>query len=385
VKRSFDGDLSRLLRDQEESAAVMSVVPSAFELLPSDAKLATGERAHTHWVRYRSRDDLGRPQELPPNLEIIHLYMVSTSPPGLVDAKNADLEKKHPGIKGRIRGGTSKALKFTSPLGAHKHHFTAAIYGDGVETDTMGLFTLAEPDPLTHKGGLTGALYHAATGRTDRGDGTVPSWSAEALFPGQNHDAGGPIEPELQSQWMVQGVTHDVMCNSAEVQDTTVQFIQALLLPPKLARSDVGSEGSILHSKLVEARAGKRSAEMEIRVAKLLVQNGEQVTMLADDGVGKTPDLRTDVSDVEVKYSEGGTEIRLRELVRKGIDQIGTDGRLFVVRSTRSSAPIEKTAYERILEEEFESAFGPDFRMAVAARPRLVPEEDLPPLWDPPP
>ncbi len=60
-----------------------------------------------------------------------------------------------------------------SPLGARKHEFTAAIYGDDVETDVLGIFTLAEEDSKSPKGGLVGSSYDYLHGRTTKR--TAPS------------------------------------------------------------------------------------------------------------------------------------------------------------------------------------------------------------------
>lgn len=366
ISETLDGDLSRLLRDKAESVGVMSVVPSVFELLPSDATTTTVRAAHEEWMRFREPDTPDVLKTFAAS-ETIHIYMRPHSPPGLAE----------PGPhKKAIRKHASKGIGFMSPLGTTMHPFTGSIYGDGVETDTRAIFTIT-------KDGLDGASYEPAEGRSEDGDGTVPTWSGQALYPGQAHEASGSVDPEAQSQWVVRGETHDVMCNSSEVQETTVQFIHALLHPPKLARSRVGSDGATAHLKIIKALAGDRSAEMEVRVAKLLVQEGETVTMAAEQGVDKTADLQTNRGVAEVKFSEGGTVVRLEGLILKGLQQIGDDGRLILVRATTSDIP--EHIYLEVLEAKFTSWFGGSYPDQVGARPRLVDEADLPPLWTPPP
>ncbi len=183
VSDTLDGDLSRLLRDKAETVAVMSVVPSVFELLPSDATTTTHRAAHEDWMRFRKPDALSVLITFPQS-ETVHLYMRPESPPGLAE----------PGPhKGAIRGHAGKGVGFMSSLGVTMHASTAAIYGDGVETDTRAIFTLTED-------GLKGATYDVLEGRSEEGDGTVPTWSGQALFPGQAHETSGRIDPEAQSQ-----------------------------------------------------------------------------------------------------------------------------------------------------------------------------------------
>ncbi len=220
-------------------------------------------------------------------------------------------------------------------------------------------------------------------GRNDESDGTVPTWSGQASFPGQMHEASAPIDPEAQSQWVVRGEVHDMMCASSEGQNATIQFIQALLHPPKLARTRVGSDGATARIKIFKALAGDRSAEMEVRVAKLLVQEGETVTMLAEDPDDKTPDLSTSNGFAEVKFTEGSSQVRLDELILKGLSQIGDNGRLILVREENDE--ISASVCESSLESHFESWFGKDYETTVTARHRLVHVDELPPLWTPPP
>ena len=366
LTEDLDGNLASLLRDKAESVAVMSGVPSVFELLPSDATTTTTRAAHEEWMRFREPDDLGVLRTFPQS-ETVHIYMRKESPPGL--AEDGPLQKTI-----RTQGGN--AMEFMSPLGAKMHPLTAAIFGDDVETDTRAIFTLS-------KDGLKGASYDVLDGRSADGDGTVPTWSAQALFPGQAHEASDPVDPEAQSQWVVRGEAHDMMCASPEVQNATIQFIHALLHPPKLARTRIGSDGATVHIKILKALAGDDSAEMELRVAKLLVHEGETVTMLAEDPNDKAPDLTTNNGAVEVKFTKGGTQVRLDELILKGLSQIGNDGRLILVRQDNSD--ISEAVCEASLEAHFEKWFGIDYRTKVNARHRLVDVKILPPLWTPHP
>ena len=366
ITEDLDGDLAELLRDKAESVAVMSGIPSVFELLPSDATTTTVKTAHKKWMRYRLAGD----PELRtfPESETVHVYMNKASPPGVTEA--GPLAKP-------IRRNTGNAMKFMSPLGARMHPLSAAIYGDDVETDTRAIFNRTTNS-------WDGSTYDPLEGRSDDGDGTVPTWSAQALFPGQAHEASDPIDPEVQSQWVVRGQAHDMMCASSDVQNATIQFIHALLHPPRLARTRVGSDGATARLKLLAALAGDRSAEMEIRVAKLLVNEGETVTMLAEILNKKSPDLQTSNGIVEVKFSEDATiESGLEAHIMKGLAQIGDHGRLIFVRGTKLVFSAKRC--EEILEERFSSWFGPDYKAKVSARPRLVEERDLPQLWSPPP
>lgn len=366
MNEDLDGSLARLLRDKPETVAVFSAVPSVFELLPSDARSIPSKAAHEEWMAFRTPD---KPDELHtfPDPKTIAVYMYNDSPPGV--AEDGPLRET-------IRTRTRKGAKFTRDLGTTMHSFTAAIYGDDVETDTRAIFSLTEE-------GIKGASYDVLDGRSSEGDGTVPTWSGQALFPGQAHETREPVDPEVQSQWVVRGVAHDAMCNSSEVQHATIQFIHALLHPPRLARTRIGSDGAVALRTIKAALGGDRSAEMEIRVAKLLVQEGETVTLAENPDTEKTPDLHTSQGDADVKFSTGGTIKRLRQLIRSGLGQIGDNGRVLLVRS--SSSDIAPSNYLEVLEEEFVRAFGVDFRSRVTARYRLIREAELPPLWEPPP
>lgn len=360
LSRRIDGWTMRYLmgRTPEDTANLFSVLPGAMELLPHDGRTSAENRAHEKWLKTRSvGQDVASGTF--PGKWTLDLYTWASHPPSLTAEDSP--------VRAAVTSLARAASAFHRALKVEYHKPTRSIVGTSVETDSSVVLQLSED-------GLEGCAIDVAAGRDDKGDGTVPKWSAEALFPGEEHPIDRVIEVELQRQWIVEEEEHDQICKSSRVQEVVIATIHAMMNPPTMAAGSVKSEGVAAFLRLVEALAGDRSAEIELRVAKLLAQEGQEVVVLGNPDSTKTPDLSADGGWVEVKLAEGD-RASIEGRVRHALDQIGLTGTVVLVRGVQAREPL--AAYEEAGAAALIARFGAD---PFTARVRVIEESVLPPL-----
>ncbi len=368
-REDFDGRaVAKLIGNAEDAAAIFSGIPAAIELLPHEGRRNHGRPAHTRWMFHHPPDEPDRRTEFPDVKlfeKTINIYKSVHYPPALFPEDSA--------YANDLLSLLGKAQGFTGKLVAAFHPITRVIAGKGRSTDTAAVFEFSDA-------GLPGCTYDVKAGRSDEGDATVPLWSAEALFPDEHHDLDEGLEPEIQRQWVVEGIDHDVMCDASNVQDATVEIIEAMLLPPSLANTGLISEGTGALVTLLKVYAGDRDLEMEIRVGKLLVEEGHSVMLLSNPDSGKTPDLRTDFGDIDVKHS-AGTRAAVEDKFIQALKQHSGTAHAFVVRAANAIIPFSE--YEDAARTARAAWFAEHGESSIICR--ALDESRLPPLWSPPP
>ena len=359
--RKHDGwTMNRLMGSTaEEVATILHGVPAAIELLPHDSGSTATAPGHARWLFHHP---FGKPAErnLFPGARSHNVYRMSEFPPAI-----AEPGSKH---SGALLTLLRLASSFHDRLGLTSHPHTRVIAGSGVDTDTSTVIALSAA-------GLKGATVDIDAGRSDAGDATVPAWSASALFPGSTDPLDENLEPEIQRQWVTDGVPHDEFCNDGDVQKAVVTIIDAMLHPPTLRHSGILSEGLAAWLTLAKSLAGDRSAETELRVAKLLAQEGHTVTIAANPTGEKTPDLLTDAGPVEVKLAEGDAA-SIQGRIEHALLQLTGPGTVVVVRGKKAREPM--STYRDAAEEALGKHFGSDPRTASV---RIIEESRLPPLF----
>lgn len=368
----LDGDISLVLGDSKAVAKLFAVVPAAMELLPHDARRSAGRPAHRRWLANYHPDKPDKLFGFPDSATSGLFNNYENSPPRLMDPTiDEELDE-------RLRSAAQKAQQVNKKLGVKFHELTAVIYGDDQETDTGAFVKLHEEN------GIDGATYDVARGRTLQGDGTVATFSAEAIFPGERHELSAGVDPEIQRQWVVRGLAHDMMCDSAELQKGVTEMIKAFLHPPRLARMRIGANGTgawltVLKALGAAPEREQKSAEMEIRVAKQLVMEGETVSLASNPDTERTPDIHTNNGDVDVKYSKGKKTTTIQNQVVHALSQVGpANGRVIVVRAEGASASPQE--FLDAMEAAFVKFFGSGPRNNTTHR--LIEERTLPPLWE---
>jgi len=360
TSRKIDGWTMRYLlgREPADTANIFSALPGAMELLPHDGRTTPTEPAHRKWLvlRRAGADDA---HTRFPGLWTLDLYTHDFHPPHLVPETSA--------VRRQIVDLARNAHRFHREIKVQFHKPTRSVFGTGVMTDSRVVLDMGEK-------GIVECAVNIEAGRDREGDGTVPAYSGEALFPAERHPADGPIDPELQGQWSIGGVEHDAICKSSKVQEIVIATIRAMMNPPTMARGSVKSEGLAAFKRMAEALAGDRSAEIELRVAKLLAQEGHDVVVLGNPDTLQTPDLTADGGWVEVKLAEGDRE-SIEGRVRHAFDQIGSSGTVVLVRG--KFAKEETSTYEDAAAAALVDRFA---TQPFPVRVRVIQEAALPPL-----
>lgn len=370
----FDGwAVDALIGNAEEAAEIFRGLPGAMELLPHDGQRNAHKSAHTRWMFHHkpgepvSKNEEEREKQEYPKSRTSAIYFSAHYPPALFpESSSHQVELMR--VTNAARESNDKLWKK-----ARFHPLTRSIAGIGRPTDTAAVVTLTED-------GLAGCTRDVDAGRSHEGDATVPLWSADALFPTVREDIEARIDPEVQLQWVIRGVDHDQMCEASRVQEVTVEIIEAMLLPPRLAHMGVGSVGPTGILTVEKALAGHIGAANEIRVAKLLAEEGHSVMFAENPDDEKSADLLTDYGEVEVKRSAANRP-GIEDRVWDGLQQLGGGGQLIVVRGDNATEP--RAVYIEVIEEGidlYRKKFG-----ECTTTYRLIEEYQLPPLWSPPP
>ena len=144
---------------------------------------------------------------------------------------------------------------------------------------------------------------------------------------------------------------------------------------PGARRGHVSSDPGVLKRKMKAARAGDRSAEAELRVAKQLREEGKDVHFNAENPGAKTADLRVArpegsldrPTDVKRATGIGGN---LASNLAKGVRQVGEGGQVILVRGAESKQPLS-------VFEDFAGSFIPS---EPGVTIRVIDEATLPEL-----
>ncbi len=357
---------------------VFSALPGALELLPFD------QVEHSHWLEYRTPD--GDWTSWTSVAKALDGYAGNHHPPSLApEFRGAKLRRGDTAVEqqrwfeSRIEGkkAIDAAHKLHRRLGLKCHANTWSLAATDLDTDVRSSFVI----PAT---GLSatgeGVKIDYTRSRTDEGDGTVPLWSALALhssLPTQTLDVAA--DPMLSFRYCGSAIAHDKFCCDGDVQQLVVRIIETVLTVPAVTAGGVDWTGSELFRRVREAVAGgddARGAEMEVRVAKWLVEErGARVVFKENPSSVKSSDLSVDGKDADVKFSEGG-ETRIRQLLAKGFAQLPKGGELILVRGANAAHSIDE--YKDFIVDE-QSKRWPDGNVAVTVT--LIEESVLPPLF----
>lgn len=358
---------------------IFSALPGALELLPFD------QVEHSHWLEYRAKG--GNWTTWTSVAKALDGYAGEQHPPSL--APEFDKAKLRRGetaaeqqrwFDGRIQAKQAMraAHKLHARLKLKCHANTWSLASTGIETDVRSSFAI--PDSGLSATG-EGVEIDYTRSRTGDGDGTVPLWSALALhsnLPTQDLDVAA--DPMLSFRYCGSGIAHDTFCCDRDVQELVVRIVETVLTVPAVTAGGVEFTGSELFRRMRDAVLGgddARGAEMEVRVAKWLVEErGARVVFKDNPGDVKSSDLAVDGKDTDVKFSEGG-ETRTRQLVAEGFAQLLRGGELIFVRGAK--AVLSRDDYIAIIADE-QAKRWPDGNIAVTVT--LIEEHVLPPFFD---
>lgn len=332
---TFDGYVMRFLigGPPDSTFLLFSALPGAMQLLPSDTRHDKRERSYDAWMRAHRRDEQA-PFVLPAGAASVYtMYAGGRHPPALAEhlhqpekrlgdtqaARDAFAESRRDAV-----AGINAAKGFHKSLGTQKHALTWTIASTGIETDDSVVFYFPSKE-FEGMRDLSIAEPEVIRGRSHLGDGTVPTWSADALLRGPTQDVAGGIDPALQRKFAIAGLVHDTMCADSTTQRTVFQILRTLIHAPKdLLENEIRSKDNELWSRYFTARnplepeETRKAAEAEIRVAKWLREQGKSVRIMPNPPDAKTPDLDVDGEMIEVKYSKRGTRDRVRSLILDG-------------------------------------------------------------------
>jgi hypothetical protein len=262
------------------------------------------------------------------------------------------------------------ASTFVRNLGASSSANTWSLASRGITTDVEVCFELSAD------GLAGGAKIDLDAGRTDDGDGTVPVWSAFGLAAARGDEPlDEASDPETTFKFLGSGIPHDTFCDDARVRELVVRIIETMTMVP--LHGVIESRGPELLTRRLEALAGNRPAEMEIRVAKWFREaRGAHVFFNDNPDTHKTSDLTVDGHLVEVKLLESAVENIAKE-AKHGMQQVapsGADGIVVLVRGNHAREHISE--YHKVAAELTAKPGSPAI---------LVLEEDeLPPLFEMP-
>jgi hypothetical protein len=381
---TFDGYVMRFLigAAPESTFLLFSALPGAMQLLPSDSRHDKRERSYDVWLRAHRRDEQS-PFVLPPGAASVYsMYRSGTHPPGLAEhlrqpeKRLGDTKAEQDAFEeSRVDAlaGANAAKAFHLALGTKKHDLTWTISSTGVETDDSVIFYFPSKE-FEGMRALSIAEPEVIRGRSHLGDGTVPTWSADALLHGPTQDVADGVDPTLQRKFAIGGLVHDTMCADSTTQHTVFEIIRALVHAPKdLLENEIRSNDNELWSRYLTARnpllpeESRKSAEAELRVAKWFREQGKSVRIMPNPPDAKTPDLDVDGEMIEVKYSKRGTRDRIRSLILDGFFKAD---RTILVRGT--GALLTRAEFDQIQAEL--AAERPDGDL------QIIEEDELPAL-----
>ncbi|XYI02101.1 RHS repeat domain-containing protein [Sorangium sp. So ce1128] len=103
----------------------------------------------------------------------------------------------------------------------------------------------------------------------------------------------------------------------------------------------ITGDPGVIPKKMKEARAGDASKAAELRVAKMLRNEGKNVHFIDESPVRKTPEFDVSGVPTEVKRLGGIYKTTAKDLA-KAVEQVGPGGQVIVVRPADSKATIEQ-------------------------------------------
>jgi pimeloyl-ACP methyl ester carboxylesterase len=174
--------------------AIVSGIPGAFELLPSN-------HYKTNWMGEITNSGVNYWKG-----DVYKLYRNVQIPPGLPDSSFG------PNIKQRVLKQAADADVFHSWLKLFKHSNTYSVVGNGIPTDTEVFFDTQNQN----------SPNWVQPSRPADGDETVPSLSAAALFPLVRNLP--PFNPKIE-QYELRGVKHADAFNNMHVQQLVTAMI----------------------------------------------------------------------------------------------------------------------------------------------------------------
>lgn len=312
---------------------LFSAMPSALQLLPSDSGRGGHTRSYDAWMSWHREADGGSGNLPPVGDSVYDLYKYKRQPPAL--ASNAALEKPIPSaseewrqIYKTSRQHLSKNLglarKFHKNLGLYHHPTTFTISGTQRKTDVRVVFRYLTMDME----GIDSMEFDdecVKLGFGMEGDGTVPLYSATGLMDEPAHTFE-ELDPEFFRQYQTPA-THDEMCADSDVLTIVEHMVDTLLRAPA---SVLGGGRWRYLAAIVEIYREmkthkdplrRKSAEIELRVAKWYRERRCDVIVMHNPHGTKTPDLTVDGVTVDVKFTLNGGPETVEKEVRDGLKQ----------------------------------------------------------------
>ena len=381
--RKEDGIVMRFLlgRAPEDTLRIFSAMPSAIQLLPSDSRRTKLNRSFTDWMWGHRRDEMD-PFPIPPvETSVYGLYTYGSHPPNVAK----DLHKGHLRLgeseeekdafqqaRSDVKKAIEEAKDFHKKTALKHHPATYTITGTGTETDERVVFYYQSED-FEGVRDLVIDEPDVKRGRGWEGDGTVPAWSAAALMADPVREVKDGVDPELFRQYSVVGVLHDTICAMDVVHLLIYGILADILEAPEAVlggaqwRNRPAIIARYLVAKFSDSEINRKGAEMELRMAKLYRELGNEVFFMDNPTDSKTPDLDVDGVSVEVKWSRDGKPEVIRSLI---LDGFAKAARTVLVRGT--GAKLSRATFDEIGAQ------------ALADRPGnellILEEDELPPL-----
>jgi len=372
-----DGILMRHLMGStpNDVFTVFTAMPGALQLLPFDQARRTDAG---DWLRKSGPADKGAFVGWTKMAAAIQGYKATSHPPSLAPEINRPSLRRGATDEERANWEATRrdadtlltaAHAFHDHLELRKHPNTWSLASTSVDTDEHVCFEIG---PLGLKGGVT---FNLAAGRTNRGDGTVPLWSAFALDAGRAaQDLDALADPELSFRFKGKGLVHDEICQDGDVQELTTQILATMMTLPA-RQGSIEWNGAEFLSRLLAAGLGNRGAEVEIRVAKWAREvDGSHVVFNENPDRERSHDLFIDGARVEVKLCEGDQD-SIAKQIRKGISQVQHHGKVIVVVGEHATQPM--AVYKEARADELLRAFP---KPPVGVVVHFVEERDLPPF-----
>ncbi len=215
-------------------AQMVSGLPGPLQLLPTNAYRDVRGQPWMYYYPWENRETRKHWTGA-----AFDLYRDADSPPGLMPATGT---RDRLVVRNDLVARMNEASQMHQQLGEFKHNKTFAVYSTGVTTDMRVAFDVPPANinqptqwqaPATAKNEkgelktLTVSDLEMRTriqeGRRNEGDGTVPSTSGGALFPG----VAGNVSAfdESTKQYEVNGIAHDQAFNDAATRNLVNSMI----------------------------------------------------------------------------------------------------------------------------------------------------------------
>jgi len=258
VRRMFTGAVSSvdggfglsmvLGNDRKKFATIMSALPGPMQLLVTPAYRDTDG---SNWYDYASFEHPAVTTAWAGN--VWDLYASPASPPGLL-APAGESYSVDPVPRREFGRRLTEARAYHDWVGVWKHEKTWAIYSTGLEVDMRVHFALpaahyemhvlpsydmAPPVILYSARRADGTEVTVSDPNpADRGnvrirraqsDSTVPTPSAEGLFPDQRHPVVIGTDYETHRQFRISGAAHDAICHNANCERCLFDILRHIL------------------------------------------------------------------------------------------------------------------------------------------------------------